>query len=138
MSGQRRNVFTRDNMRANAGADAQRSSGGNGNGIFTENPDWVKLFWSVLIDLIGALTYLVPGFGELIDVFWAPVQAYLVSTMYGFGPLTALSFFEEILPGTDFIPTATIGWVSQHTNVVPYFSDRMSASQGRRGAPYSQ
>ena len=25
-----------------------------------------------------------------------------------------LGFFEEILPGTDFVPTATLGWVSEN------------------------
>eukprot|EP01134_Creolimax_fragrantissima_P002417 CFRG2417T1 len=100
-------------------------------GLFTQSPDWTKLFWSVLIDLVGAASFLIPGFGEMIDLIWAPIQTYLVSTMYGFGPLTALSFFEEILPGTDFIPTATIGWISQHTNIVPFFSERMNAARRR-------
>jgi hypothetical protein len=39
--------------------------------------------------------------------------------MYGMTPLVAVGFLEEILPGTDFIPTATIGWIAQYTTILP-------------------
>jgi len=35
----------------------------------------------------------------------------LVQYLFGNGILTGLALVEELLPGTDFIPTATIGWV---------------------------
>lgn len=37
--------------------------------------------------------------------------------MYGSLPLAIFGFFEEALPGTDFIPTATLGLFSLHSNL---------------------
>ncbi|PRP88052.1 hypothetical protein PROFUN_04480 [Planoprotostelium fungivorum] len=70
----------------------------------------IKLIFSIIIDLLGLLTFLIPGLGETIDVVWAPASAALVYWLYG-SPLVAFAnFAEEILPFTDFIPTATIAW----------------------------
>lgn len=71
---------------------------------------FVKLILCVAIDLVGASTYAIPAIGEGFDVGWAPVQAALVNYLFGNGLITGFAFLEEILPGTDFIPTATIAW----------------------------
>ena len=40
----------------------------------------------------------------------APVSAALIFWLYGSGIFAAAGFAEEILPGLDFVPTATIAW----------------------------
>ena len=69
-----------------------------------------KLIVSILIDLIGMSTYLLPVAGEGADVGWAPVSTALIFWLYGSGIFAAAGFAEEILPGLDFVPTATIAW----------------------------
>lgn len=72
-----------------------------------------KLVLSIVLDIIG----FIPLF-EVIDIVWAPISAYIMTIMYkgtkgkivGF-----VSFIEEILPFSDFIPTFTIMWF--YTNV---------------------
>jgi hypothetical protein len=65
------------------------------------------------MDLAGCATYIIPGFGELGDVLWAPISA--ITFVFTFGragfPGAMFNFVEEILPGTDFIPTYTIMWL---------------------------
>jgi len=59
----------------------------------------------VLLDLIGFIPF--------IDLIWAPVSGYLMTKIYKGrrGKIAgAITFIEEILPGTDFIPTFTIMW----------------------------
>lgn len=71
------------------------------------------LFLGLLLDGIGYASYLIPILGESIDFIWAPLSAFILMKMYK-GPegraAGILEFFEEILPGTDFIPTYTIMW----------------------------
>ena len=70
------------------------------------------------MDLIGYATYAIPGIGEFGDIIWAPVSALIFYKTFGgwkgaFGGL--FNFIEEILPGTDFIPSFTIMWFLQRT-----------------------
>ena len=44
-----------------------------------------KLLVSILIDLIGVLTYAVPAIGEVGDLAWAPISALLIYKLYGNG-----------------------------------------------------
>jgi len=71
-----------------------------------------SLAFCVLMDLIGCSSYLVPGLGEIIDVAWAPISAIIF--FFTFGKKAAygavFNFAEELIPGTDFIPTFTIAW----------------------------
>jgi hypothetical protein len=63
--------------------------------------------------LIGILSYLVPGAGELADVIWAPLSLYIMIKMYkGTEGKVAgvISFIEEALP-IDFVPTFTLMWI---------------------------
>lgn len=73
---------------------------------------WSKLWTSLLIDLIGSSSYLLPVVGEGFDLGWAPAQTILIMAMYDdTSPnLKYVSFIEEIMPFTDIIPSATIGW----------------------------
>ena len=84
------------------------------------------LAFCILMDLIGYATYALPGAGELADIVWAPISAIIFFKAFGgfkgaFGGI--FNFVEEILPGTDFIPTFTITWIWQ------YFSSRRLRTQ---------
>lgn len=72
------------------------------------------LIFCILMDVLGYATYAIPGIGEFGDIIWAPISAIIFYKSFGgwkgaFGGL--FNFAEEILPGTDFIPTFTITWI---------------------------
>ena len=67
----------------------------------------------ILMDFIGYASYGIPFLGEFLDILWAPISALIFWRMFGgakglFGG--AFNFFEELMPGLDFIPTFTITW----------------------------
>lgn len=74
-----------------------------------------QLMLSILLDAMGMLTYLVPFLGEFGDIVYAPIQTLYVASMAGWERLgwafVVLSFVEEILPFTDFVPSCTIAWI---------------------------
>lgn len=73
-----------------------------------------SLLFCIIMDAVGCLSYLFPGVGEVIDVVWAPVSAFVFARAFGGtkGTIGGLfNFTEEILPGADFIPSFTIMWV---------------------------
>lgn len=74
-----------------------------------------KLVASLLIDLIGSASYLIPIAGEGFDLTWAPISMILVGALYdGVMPnLKYVALMEELLPFTDWIPSATMGWVKE-------------------------
>lgn len=66
------------------------------------------------MDLIGYATYSIPFFGEIADLFWAPISSLIFFMMFGGwkGALGGVfNFVEELLPGTDFIPSFTLMWL---------------------------
>ena len=73
-----------------------------------------SLWVDVVLDILGMVTFTIPGVGEFGDVVWAPLSAYLFSRLYGTDKLAKwgaiFNFAEEILPFTDFCPTFTIAW----------------------------
>ena len=76
---------------------------------------WWKLIISIVLDLIGLISFLIPVLAELIDVVWAPISALLIFQLYGSSLLSGIAVIEESLPFTDIIPTATIGWLCEFT-----------------------
>ena len=71
----------------------------------------LKLFFAVLIDLLGFLSYTIPGFLEFYDIGIAPISAILVYVLFKKKLKWAtFTFLEELLPFTDIIPSATIAW----------------------------
>lgn len=69
------------------------------------NKNYKKLALSIVLDLVG----LIP----LIDIIWAPTSGFIMTKMYkGTKGKVAgvISFVEEIIPFSDFIPTFTIMW----------------------------
>ncbi|MBA3647809.1 MAG: hypothetical protein H0W62_04535 [Chitinophagales bacterium] len=75
-----------------------------------------SLLFCILMDAMGYATYAIPFVGEIGDVVWAPVSAFIFYKAFGgwrgaFGSL--FNFVEELMPGLDFIPSFTIMWVWQ-------------------------
>lgn len=85
-------------------------------------------FWiCILLDTIGLVTYLIPGWGEWVDIGWAPISAFLFYLLFGgkTGVIGAIiNFVEESVPFVDAIPMFTIGYfvrrreISQHSNTL--------------------
>jgi hypothetical protein len=76
-----------------------------------------KLILGIVFDLIGMLSYLIPGIAETLDVVWAPISGFLLVAMYkGYTGKVAgvIGFLEEIIPFTDVIPTFTLTWIYQY------------------------
>lgn len=70
----------------------------------------------IIMDVIGYATYAIPFFGELLDIVWAPLSGIIFFATFGGwrGALGGIgNIVEEILPGTDFIPSFTIMWLIQ-------------------------
>lgn len=73
-----------------------------------------NLILGILFDAIGMLSFTIPFVGEFSDVIWAPIAGYLMTTMYkgSVGKVGGvITFLEEILPFSDFIPTFTLTWI---------------------------
>ena len=73
-----------------------------------------KLLLGLLFDGLGMLSLLIPGIGPALDLVWAPVAGWLMTRMYPgkSGRAAAfITFAEEILPGTDIVPTFTLMWI---------------------------
>jgi hypothetical protein len=78
---------------------------------------WIKLLLSLFVDCVGSCSYLLPVVGESFDGPWAPFQSMLLMAMYKDADqphLKYVSFAEELLPFTDVLPTATIGWATEN------------------------
>jgi len=74
-----------------------------------------KFVYALLIDCIGYFSYIVPGLAEITDLFWAPLSAVLVFSLFRINPKLAIIggisvLIEEFTPGFDFIPTALLIW----------------------------
>jgi hypothetical protein len=92
-----------------------------------------KLIASVIIDAIGSSSYLLPLLGEGFDLAWAPLSMILVGAMYdGVMPnLKYLALAEELMPFTDVIPTATLGWLREFGPDI--IERRMGERRSKRG-----
>ncbi|WP_459202178.1 hypothetical protein [Methanococcus sp. CF] len=81
-------------------------------------PDYKKLIISIGLDLVGMATYLIPGLGESGDIVWAPIYALIIRNLYHSSILGFFGGFEEILIGTDAIPSATIFWILETFGII--------------------
>lgn len=80
----------------------------------TRTSKYKKLAFSIIFDAIGYTSFIIPGLGEITDVIWAPISAYLMTKLYkgNKGKIAAaVSFIEEVMPGLDVIPTFTLMWL---------------------------
>ncbi|MFM7897010.1 MAG: hypothetical protein ACKO8L_14020 [Flavobacterium sp.] len=81
--------------------------------IPAKNSKGTMLVLSLLFDFIGMVSYFVPVFAEVTDLFWAPISGILLVVMFKgtAGKLAGVfGFIEELLPFVDVIPTFTITW----------------------------
>ena len=75
------------------------------------------LLLCVFLDIIGYASYAVPILGEFGDIIWAPVSGVIFFLLFGGwrGAMGGMfNFIEELLPGTDFIPSFTIMWLMRY------------------------
>lgn len=73
-----------------------------------------KLILGIVFDCVGMLSFAIPFLGEFSDVVWAPLSGFLMTWMYKgrVGKIGGIvSFVEEMLPFTDFIPSFTLTWI---------------------------
>eukprot|EP00904_Undaria_pinnatifida_P005862 jgi/Undpi1/2405/HiC_scaffold_13.g05786.m1 len=116
-----------------AGGGGGGAGGGGGQGSGTQQLSrQAKLAISVLIDLIGMSSFALPGIGETTDIGWAPISSALILYLYGNNIFAGLAFVEEILPGFDIIPTATIAWFLTNSEVGQNVTN---AASGKAGGP---
>ena len=90
---------------------------------------YLKLGASIVIDLMGALPAIagalaIPLTGglsflasESFDIIWAPISGLLVFVLYKKSSWSLINFGEEILPGTDILPVATIAWLVENKKI---------------------
>lgn len=76
-----------------------------------------KFIWSSIIDGIGIVSYLFPGL-EILDLFWAPLSSHLIYKLYGNKFMSTVAIGEEIMPLTDFIPTALLTWFFELLGII--------------------
>lgn len=74
------------------------------------------LLLGLLIDGLGVVTssWVFPLIGDVSDVVWAPLSAWLMTRMYKgtAGKVGGvITFIEEIIPGVDIIPSFTLMWL---------------------------
>ena len=92
-----------------------------------------KLIIAIGIDLLGYLSYLIPGIAEFADVAIAPISAILVYIFFNKKLKWAgFTFFEEILPFTDVIPSATIAWHDMYVRNQEKTIEEMIESEKRK------
>jgi len=73
-----------------------------------------SLLICIVMDIIGYATYAIPVLGEVGDLFWAPVSAFIFYKLFGGwrGAVGGIfNFLEELSPGLDFIPSFTLMWL---------------------------
>ncbi|MBC7440571.1 MAG: hypothetical protein H7250_11385 [Flavobacterium sp.] len=82
--------------------------------VITDDNKFRNLIFGLMFDGIGLLSFTIPLIGEFSDVIWAPLSGFLMMWMYKglLGKIGGtISFLEEILPFSDFIPTFTLVWI---------------------------
>ncbi|CAE7716818.1 unnamed protein product [Symbiodinium pilosum] len=63
------------------------------------------------LDLFGDATYFFPVIGEGVDLAYAPIQGIALMMLFGSKSIATVGVVEELLPFTDLMPTATLGWI---------------------------
>lgn len=93
-----------------------------------EGKKWVKLAICIIIDLIGSGSLGIPIVGDMLDLVTAPVSSAMLQALFGNTFITMAGFAEEILPGTDAIPTATLAWFAENYGYLKSNKEESSSS----------
>ena len=95
---------------------------------------YFKLIICIIIDLVGMSSLAAPGAGDIPDLLWAFIHTALLKWMftandlfstafwdnyiYAFskvkGAYKSFTFWEEILPFTDIVPSGCLSWRRHH------------------------
>jgi len=75
--------------------------------------------------------------GEFFDFIWAPISALLIYLLFRKPAFAGIALIEEILPGFDFIPTATMAWLFWMLEGVDENIDALDAQRMKSRAPVS-
>eukprot|EP00966_Prymnesium_polylepis_P291395 6730793-Prymnesium_polylepis.1 len=96
----------------------------------------LKLFVCIVVDTVGVASFLLPGLGEFADVVWAPFSALFLYFMFENNLRVAtVGLFEELMPGLDFVPTATLAWAAENVDAGGVQVVRDVLGVTRRGRP---
>ena len=98
---------------------------------------WYRLMFSLAIDLTGSMSYIIPVVGESFDGPWGPIQSMLIMALYNQTTpnLKYVSLAEEWLPFTDFLPSATIGWLTENMpTLIEEWNDLMEGDSMMKNA----
>lgn len=79
-----------------------------------------------------------PVVADVLDVATAPISALVVHALFGSTALAAATFAEEILPGTDGIPSATLAWIAQQYNYAERANGKAKEESGTVERPASE
>ena len=90
---------------------------------------WLELGLCVGLDVVGDASYFYPTFGEASDLVFAFVQSFSVELLFAWPAMAFLAFWEEALPITDLVPSATIAWLLVVTGVRRMLRDRAEADR---------
>ena len=98
----------------------------------------LMLALSVILDIVGILTYFVPFLGEGFDLAWAPIAGFAMYIMYGgfigvFGGMFV--FLEELMPFTDVIPGFLIMWVIKYVILAKKTQQQFMDAKGEHVLP---
>jgi len=64
---------------------------------------------------VGYASYAIPAFGEGGDTIWGPISGVLILLLFRQHKKTAImGVAEELIPFTDFVPTASIAWLLEY------------------------
>lgn len=78
---------------------------------------YLKLLLCLIFDVLGYVSFIIPGVGEFTDVVWAPLSGFIMTKLFKgkTGKIAGvIAFVEEAFPFSDVIPTFTIMWVYTH------------------------
>lgn len=76
---------------------------------------YLKLILAIIIDIVGYASYAIPGFGDGGDIIWGPISGVLIFLLFPHRKKMAImGVAEELIPFTDFVPTACIAWFLEY------------------------
>lgn len=77
---------------------------------------YLKLIFAIIIDIVGYASYAIPGFGDGGDIIWGPISGALIFLLFPHRKKMAIiGVAEELIPFTDFVPTACIAWFLEYS-----------------------